>query len=103
MSLISKKKRQIIRRKMRVKSALKTNKSNLPRVAVFRSLKSFYAQLIDDARHNTLASCSTLDLESAGDKKAQARAVAWNWQSEPKHKALKLRILIVLGFSIMDE
>lgn len=32
-----------------------------PRVSVFRSLNHMYAQLIDDAKHQTLASCSTHD------------------------------------------
>lgn len=76
MSLISKKKKQVARRKMRVKNSLKTNKSNVPRIVVFRSLKYLYAQLIDDSRHNTVASCSTLELDSvSGDKKTQAHAV----------------------------
>ncbi|MDH4207637.1 MAG: 50S ribosomal protein L18, partial [Anaerolineae bacterium] len=34
-----------------------------PRLAVFRSLKHIYAQIIDDAQGRTLASASTLDPE----------------------------------------
>jgi large subunit ribosomal protein L18 len=62
------------RRKLRVRSRLK--ESTLPRVSVFRSLKHIYAQLIDDAVHKTLASCSTVEFEKVtGDKKQQAHAV----------------------------
>ena len=32
-----------------------------PRLCVFRSLNHIYAQVIDDAKGNTLASASTLD------------------------------------------
>ncbi len=50
--------------------------SELPRVSVFKSLNHIYAQLIDDAKHATLASCSTLELTKLkGDKKAQAHAI----------------------------
>ena len=50
--------------------------SGLPRVSVFRSLKHMYAQVIDDARGVTLASCSTVALgDLSGDKTAHAFAV----------------------------
>ena len=43
---------------------------------MFRSLNHIYAQIIDDAKQATLASCSTLELKKLkGDKKAQAHAV----------------------------
>lgn len=51
-----------------------------PRLAVFRSSKHIYAQLIDDTEGHTLAAASTLDkqlrdeLKVTGDKEA-ARAV----------------------------
>lgn len=51
-----------------------------PRLAVYRSLKHMYAQLIDDSEGRTLAAASTLDkelrdaLKNGGDKEA-ARAV----------------------------
>lgn len=62
------------RRTQRVRTPIK--KSELPRVSVFRSLNNIYGQIIDDAGHTTLVSCSTFDLkERSGDKKAQARAV----------------------------
>lgn len=74
MSLIRKNKIRIERRKLRVRSSLKNNE--LPRVSVFRSLNHIYAQLIDDAKHSTLASSSTLEVKkSKGDKKSHAHAV----------------------------
>lgn len=63
------------RRTLRVRAHLKATAS-LPRVSVFRSLKNIYAQLIDDANHSTVVSCSSLDLKDvSGDKKAVAHAV----------------------------
>ena len=52
-----------------------------PRLAVFKSLKHIYAQVIDDDRGVTLASASTLDatvkskLDGPGDNLKAARAV----------------------------
>ena len=41
-----------------------------PRLAVYRSLRHVYAQVIDDASGTTLVSASTLDASTAGDLKA---------------------------------
>jgi large subunit ribosomal protein L18 len=38
-----------------------------PRLCVFRSLNHIYAQVIDDAKGQTLAAASTLDTESKGE------------------------------------
>ena len=48
-----------------------------PRLAVFRSLKSIYAQVIDDDKGVTLVSASSLDksIEGNGGNKEAARAV----------------------------
>jgi large subunit ribosomal protein L18 len=40
-----------------------------PRLAVYRSLRHVYAQVIDDATGTTLVSASTLDPATAGDLK----------------------------------
>lgn len=48
-----------------------------PRLAVFRSLKNIYAQVIDDDKGVTLVSASSLDksIEGNGGNKEAARAV----------------------------
>ncbi len=48
-----------------------------PRLAVFRSSRHIYAQVIDDLRHKTLAGASDLGLERLDDedKKAAAKKV----------------------------
>lgn len=62
------------RRALRVRAKLRG--SGYPRVTVFRSNRYMYAQVIDDAVHHTVASCSSLELKDlSGDKKAVALAV----------------------------
>jgi large subunit ribosomal protein L18 len=74
-SLIRKAKQRRKRRELRVRSSL-TSKRHLPRVSIFRSLKHFYGQLIDDVKGVTIASCSSLELEKlSGDKKNIAKSV----------------------------
>jgi large subunit ribosomal protein L18 len=46
-----------------------------PRLAVFRSNKHIYAQIIDDAAGRTVASAGSLALPGDGDKKTAARRV----------------------------
>ena len=58
--------RERIRRKV-------TGTAERPRLAVFRSLKSIYAQVIDDASGRTIVSASSLAKE-AGTKGANAAA-----------------------------
>lgn len=74
MSLLRKIQIRTDKRKLRVRSRIKD--SGLPRVSVFKSLKHISAQLIDDAKHATLASSSTVALKKAkGDKKSHAHAI----------------------------
>lgn len=74
MSLQRKISQRTARRALRVRARLSTG--NLPRVTVFRGLKHIYAQIIDDAAHKTLASCSSLEMKNLkGDKKAIAHSV----------------------------
>lgn len=62
------------RRAYRVRKNVKTG--GLLRVSVFKSLNHIYGQIIDDSNHQTLVSCSSLELDNiVGDKKAAARAV----------------------------
>ena len=46
-----------------------------PRLAVFRSNKHIYGQLIDDLTGSTLASASTLEAKASGSKQDAAKAV----------------------------
>lgn len=51
-----------IKRHLRVRAKI-TGTAARPRLCVFRSLNSIYAQVIDDERGHTLTSASTLDPE----------------------------------------
>ena len=63
------------RRTYRVRGALNQGTPR-PRVSVFRTLKQIYAQIIDDANHNTIVSLSSVALKDAkGDKKTVAKQV----------------------------
>lgn len=63
------------RRTLRVRSKVKRY-GMPPRVSVFRSSKHMYAQIIDDMKHHTLASCSSLEMDNLeGDKSAVAYAI----------------------------
>ena len=65
------------RRHVRVRKKV-TGSAARPRLAVNRSARHIFAQLIDDAAGHTLASASTLDAsirDAAGDKKARAHEV----------------------------
>lgn len=61
------------RRHKRVRNKVKGTMER-PRVCVFRSNVHIYAQLIDDETGRTLLSVSSLKLEAAGSKKAEAKA-----------------------------
>jgi large subunit ribosomal protein L18 len=50
--------------------------AELPRMAVFRSNRHLYVQLIDDEAGHTLVSASTLDLRSEGAAPAANRQAA---------------------------
>ncbi len=51
-----------IRRKVRIRKKL-SGTSDRPRLAVFKSSKHIYAQIIDDTKHMTLISASSLSKE----------------------------------------
>ncbi len=58
---ILEKKRKLERRKQRIRAKIRGTQKR-PRLAVFRSLKHIYAQLIDDEKGATLVSVSDRDL-----------------------------------------
>ena len=62
-----------------------------PRLAVFRSLKYIYAQVIDDASGKTLASASSKDADSGtkGANAAAAKAVGALIAKKAKDKGIK--------------
>lgn len=62
------------RRALHVRARIKRD-TTLPRVSVYRSLKQIYAQIIDDAQHATLVSCSSLQISVQGTKVEVANAV----------------------------
>ena len=71
-------KQSLQRRAQRVRRQLKKVGNGRPRLSVYRSSKNIYAQIIDDAAGNTVASASTLDadlrkkLKTGSDKEAAA-------------------------------
>src|SRR5713226_3781655 len=63
------------RRHLRVRKTIAGSQAR-PRLAVTRSARNIFAQLIDDEAGRTLASASSLELREAdGDKKAKAHQV----------------------------
>lgn len=74
MALTKFQRRNRIRRRIR-KSVFGT--AERPRLAVYRSNKEIYAQLIDDEKDHTLATASSLDkaFKAEGDKSERAKAV----------------------------
>ncbi len=63
-----------LRRHARVRKKV-TGSAERPRLAVFRSNRHIYAQLIDDVRASTIAHASDRDVNAQGDKTARAKAV----------------------------
>jgi large subunit ribosomal protein L18 len=77
---MSNKNEALLRRKARVRRALKATANGRPRLSVFRSSKQIYVQVIDDAAGRTLAAASSLDKDlkaslKPGADKAAAEAV----------------------------
>ena len=64
-----------VRRHARVRKHL-SGSAGVPRLAVYRSNRHIYAQLIDDVKAHTLASASDGEVDvKDGDKTARAKAV----------------------------
>jgi large subunit ribosomal protein L18 len=63
-----------MRRHARVRKRV-AGSAGIPRLAVYRSNRHIYAQLIDDIDARTLAAASDADIKAQGDKTARAKAV----------------------------
>jgi large subunit ribosomal protein L18 len=63
-----------VRRHRRVRRKI-AGDSARPRLAVYRSNRHIYAQLVDDREARTLAQASSLEAKAEGDKKGAAKAV----------------------------
>ena len=60
------------RRKARVRRTLRAAANGRPRLSVFRSSKHIYAQIIDDAKGETIAAASSLEKDLRGSLKTGA-------------------------------
>lgn len=69
---ILEKRRKLYQRKRRVRAKVRGTKS-VPRLAVYRSLKHIYAQLIDDENGKTIVSASDRDLDQKGQRKEKGK------------------------------
>jgi large subunit ribosomal protein L18 len=67
---------RVQRRTGRVRRALKLVRGTRPRLSVFRSSKHIYAQVIDDAKGETLCAASSLEKELRGAVKTGANIEA---------------------------
>jgi large subunit ribosomal protein L18 len=85
---------RVLRRKTRVRRAIKAVSSGRPRLSVFRSSKHIYAQVIDDTAGKTLAAASSLEKELRGSLKtgadvAAAKEVGKRLAARAKEKGVK--------------
>lgn len=82
-----------VMRHLRVRNKI-SGSSTRPRLAVFRSLKHVYAQIIDDTHGMTLASTSTLDQNIKAEKEGKSKTdiselVGTNMAKQAKKKGIK--------------
>ena len=90
MAIEKKNKMRARRKATRVRWRLKRENQELPRVSVFRSLKHVYAQIINDATHATVASCSSLELKTAsGDKTTVAHSIGLELAKRAKEHGIE--------------
>jgi len=79
-----------------------TGSAARPRLAVHRSARHIFAQLIDDGAGRTLAAASTLDSsikDAAGDKKARAHMVGELLASRAKEAGITTAIFDRGGYA----
>ncbi|MFQ5535356.1 MAG: 50S ribosomal protein L18 [Sphingomonadales bacterium] len=83
------------RRRTRVRSRIRSSAGGRPRLSVFRSGKHIYAQVIDDAKGETLVAASTLERDfrvnhKTGGDKAAAAAVGKAIAQRAKEAGIEL-------------
>ena len=86
---------------MRVRKKVTGNAAR-PRLAVHRSARHIFAQLIDDGAGHTLASASTLDAsirDATGDKKARAHQVGQLLASRAKEAGITAAVFDRGGYA----
>jgi large subunit ribosomal protein L18 len=89
------------RRHVRVRKRV-TGSAARPRLAVHRSARHIFAQLIDDGAGRTLASASTLDAsirDATGDKKARAHQVGQLLASRAKEAGITAAVFDRGGYA----
>jgi large subunit ribosomal protein L18 len=89
------------RRHVRVRKKV-TGTAARPRLAVNRSARHIFAQLIDDGAGHTLASASTLDAsirDATGDKKARAHQVGQLLASRAKEAGITAAVFDRGGYA----
>ena len=89
------------RRHVRVRKKV-TGTAVRPRLAVNRSARHIFAQLIDDGAGHTLASASTLDAsirDATGDKKARAHQVGQLLASRAKEAGITTAVFDRGGYA----
>ena len=75
MSRVKDRKQRRVKAKRRFRAAVRGT-ANRPRLAVYRSLRHVYAQVIDDDKGVTLASASTLEKDAVGELKSTGNSDA---------------------------
>jgi large subunit ribosomal protein L18 len=91
-----------VRRHVRVRKSL-AGTPERPRLAIFRSLKHIYAQIIDDAAGHTLAAASDAEADvrkaASGKKKSEVAAlVGESMAKKAKEKGIKAVVFDRGGF-----
>ena len=71
-----------IKRQSRIRGKMKKYNPTGLRLTVFRSLKNIYAQVIDDAKNQTLVSASSV--EKTMDKKKKNGIISRSWKISSK-------------------
>ena len=84
MALSKEKRRLRIRRRIRKKVA---GTADRPRLAVFRSNKQIYAQVVNDDAGTTLAAATSLKLDTKGKNKTEVAALVGKDIAEKCNKA----------------